>query len=112
MSRSGGPSELPRVVLVVAVIVVAILAVTNVVLFEATRSLQLEVNARAQYLQQTAQLEPLFRELVQGIAGLAMRNNDDALRGVLAEQGITFSASSPTGTPPGPGPTPPGGGKP
>ena len=35
------------------------LVVTNIVLFERNRTLQAEVSARTQYLQQTAQLEAL-----------------------------------------------------
>jgi len=96
---NGDPGSYGRQHIVLAIVasIVAILAVANVVLFEATRSLQLEVNGRTAYLQQTAQVEPFFRELVQALATLATRNNDEALRGVLAEQGITFTVPGAAG---------------
>ena len=98
MDGNSGSYGRQHFVLAIVASIVAILAVVNVVLFEATRTLQLEVNARTAYLQQTAQVEPLLRELVQALAALATRNNDEALRGVLAEQGITFTApGSPAG---------------
>ena len=105
---NGDPGSYGRQHLVLAIVasIVAVLAVANVVLFEVTRTLQVEVNTRAAYLQQTAQVEPLFRELVQALAALATRNNDEALRGVLAEQGITFTVPGGAGgaAPPAPGP--------
>lgn len=112
---SGGAQQF---ILAIVSIVVAILAVVNVVLFETTRTVQLEVTSRAQFLQQTAQIEPLYRELVQGIATMAARNNDEALRGVLSQHGITFTVPSGPGSAPAPAPglqpTPstPGGGRP
>ena len=72
-----------------------ILVLINIVLFERNRSIQAEVSARAQYIQQTAQLEGLKREIVNAIANLAVRNQDDALRTILTQQGITIN--------PGPG---------
>jgi hypothetical protein len=104
MNGDSGSFGRQHFVLAIVVSIVAILAVANVVLFEATRALQLEVNARTAYLQQTAQVEPLFRELVQALAALATRNNDEALRRVLAEQGITFTVPGAPGGAAGPAP--------
>jgi hypothetical protein len=87
-----------------AVTVIAALAVilvlTNMTLFERNRLLQAEVSTRSQYIQQTAQLEGLHREIVNAIANLSVRNKDDALRAILTEQGITINMGQ---TPPGAG---------
>jgi type VI protein secretion system component VasK len=85
-----------------------ILVLTNIVLFERNRSLQAEVGARAQYLQQTTQLEVLNREIVNAIANLAVRNKDDALRALLAQQGITINMGAGQAPPPAAPPSPEG----
>ena len=69
-----------------------VLALANMVLFEKNRTLQAEVSTRAQYIQQSVQLEGLQREIVNAIASLALRNKDDALKTILSQQGITFKA--------------------
>lgn len=68
-----------------------VLVLANMALFERNRSLQGEVNARGQYIQQTVQLEGLHREIVNAIANLAVRNKDDALKTILTQQGITIN---------------------
>ena len=85
-----------------------ILVLTNIVLFERNRSLQTEVSARAQYIQQTNQLEVLNRDIVNAIANLAVRNKDDALRTLLTQQGITINMGAGQGAPPPAGPSPEG----
>jgi len=75
-----------------------ILVLTNMILFERNRTLQNEVAARAQYIQQTVQLEALHREIINAIANLSVRNKDDALRNILTQQGITINMGQP---PPG-----------
>ena len=89
---------------------VAVLVVVNIALFTANRAAQAEVATRAQYIQQTAQLEPLYREMVKALADLSVRNNDRELRDMLAKQGITVSANPPAAAPP-PAPEPKKGGK-
>lgn len=74
-----------------------ILALANMVLFEKNRALQAEVSTRAQYIQQSVQLEGLQREIVNAIASLALRNKDDALKTILSQQGITFKVDGPEG---------------
>jgi hypothetical protein len=68
------------------------------VLVEQNRTLQGEVNSRAQYIQQTVQLEGLQREIVSAIANLAVRNKDDALKTILTQQGITINVNQPQTT--------------
>jgi hypothetical protein len=71
-----------------------ILVVVNGALFLANRKIQNEINTRQQLINQAVQLERLGQELVNAIAGLALRNNDEQLRQLLAEQGITFTPGS------------------
>jgi len=81
-----------------------LLMLTNMVMVAQHRKAQAEVSARAQYIQQAAQLEPLYREVVKALADLSVRNNDAALREVLAKQGITVSGNpAPATTAPAPG---------
>ena len=76
-----------------------VLALTNMILFERNRTLQGEIGSRAQYIQQTVQLEGLHREIVNAIANLAVRNRDDALKTVLSEHGITINIGQPQAGP-------------
>jgi hypothetical protein len=81
-----------------------LLVVVDLALFERNRALQLELAGRQQFLQQSAQLETLQRELLNAIATLAARNDDAALRAILAEQGIVPSTPGAPGAPPSPAP--------
>ncbi len=82
-------------VLTLAAAAIAVLVGANIVLFSANRAVQSELASRAQFIQQTAQLEPLYREMVKALADLSMRNNDFELRDLLAKQGITVTPSPP-----------------
>ena len=70
-----------------------ILALTNMVLFAQNRTAQAEISTRAQFIQQSVQLEPLYREIIKALADLSVRNNDGQLRDLLAKQGITVSTN-------------------
>jgi len=72
-----------------------VLALTNMILFGQNRQAQAEISSRAQFIQQSAQLEPLYREIVKALADLSVRNQDSQLRDLLAKQGITVSANPP-----------------
>ena len=87
-----------------------LLSIANMILFSQNRAAQAEVTGRAQYIQQAAQLEPLYRELVKALGELAIRNNDTELRDMLAKQGITLPTSAPA-APAAPAPDPKKGGK-
>ncbi len=79
---------------------VLVLVGVDIALFERNRGVQAELTARQQFLQQTEQLETLHRELVNAIANLAARDNDDALRAILTDHGINPSAAPrPSGRP-------------
>jgi hypothetical protein len=55
------------------------------------RAAQAEINQRQQFLQQTAQLEVLYRDIAKALADLALKSNDRAVLGMLAAQGINVS---------------------
>jgi hypothetical protein len=75
--------------------------IANGVLFTQNRSVQAELNARQQYLQQTVGLESLYRDIVKALAELGAKNNDQQLLQILAAQGIsvTFTPSAPAAQP-------------
>ncbi len=70
-----------------------VLVIANMALFSRNRLQQQEISDRQLYVQQTAQLEGLYQQLIRGIAELSARNNDTALGAVLARQGITFTVT-------------------
>lgn len=70
-----------------------LVALTNMFLFSQNRERQQEVSARGQFIQQSVQLEGLYREIVKALADLAVRNNDQPIRDMLATQGISVAAN-------------------
>jgi hypothetical protein len=60
----------------------------------ANRSLQADIGARQQYVQQSLQLETLYREIVRALAELGARNNDQALRDMLQRHGISYEPAA------------------
>lgn len=70
-----------------------LVALANIVLFSQNRDRQQEVTSRGQYIQQSVQLEGLYREIVKALADLAVRNNDRPIRDMLAAQGISVTAN-------------------
>ena len=69
--------------------------VTSVTLASLNRGLQADIGLRQQYVQQSLQLETLYREIVRALAELGARNNDEALRALLQSHGITYSVNPP-----------------
>jgi hypothetical protein len=76
-----------------AALIAALLALANATLFGSNRARQAEIAERAQYVQQSVQLEGLYREIVKGLADLSVRTQDPALARLLASQGITVTAN-------------------
>ena len=68
-----------------------VLMVASMILFSQNRTAQAEVAARAQYVQQALQLQPLFQEMVKALADLAVRRGDDSLRELLVSQGVQMT---------------------
>lgn len=75
-------------------VVVAVVAGYDMMLFGQNRNTQVELARRTQYIQQSAQLEILYHDLVKTLADLSARTQDNALSQLLASQGITFNTAA------------------
>ncbi len=86
----------------IVALVVAALAGYTMMLFGENRATQAELATRATYVQQSVQLEPLYRDMVKALADLSVRNQDKALSELLSSQGITIGPATPAAaaTPP------------
>jgi len=71
------------------------LVIVDLVLVQVNSSLQHGINERQVYIQQSLQLEGLYRDMVKALAELAVQNKDERLRALLALQGITLTANPP-----------------
>ena len=76
-------------------LVAAIFMVANLLLFTTLRTVKAEAAARQEYIQQTVQLETLYREIVKALADLSVRNQDEDLRALLSAQGISVTVNAP-----------------
>lgn len=65
------------------------------VLASMNRGLQVEVAGRQHFVQQSVQLEGLYREIARALAELGARNNDSQVRDMLGRHGITYTANAP-----------------
>jgi len=74
----------------------------NAYLLLGNRAVQKEVASRQQFVQQSVQLEGLYREIVRALAELAARNNDADVRTMLARHGISYTVNPPQPSPPAP----------
>ena len=99
--------RLEYVALLVLAVLIVVLVVTNIVLILGNRSTQSEIQRDAQFIQQTVQLEALYREIVKALADLSVKNQDGDLRGLLAGHGITVTVNPPGGPAAAPAPTEP-----
>lgn len=59
------------------------------------RGLRADIETRQQYVQQSLQLEGLYREIVRALAELGARNNDEQVRGLLQQHGISYTVNPP-----------------
>ncbi len=71
------------------------LVVTNIVLFTGNREAQTEFTNRAQYIQQSLQVEPLYQSIVRNLAEISAKTNDPQITQLLTAQGITFTVNQP-----------------
>ena len=69
------------------------LIVAYIVLVQDNRTVQADVNRRQQFINQSIQLGRVNEALIRALAAAAVSNNDDKLRDLLAENGITINAS-------------------
>lgn len=70
-----------------------LLAAVNAGLSSSNRGLQGDLNVRQQYVQQSVQLEGLYREIIRALAELGARNNDQDVRALLQRHGITYTVN-------------------
>ena len=80
-------------VLLVGSVLFLLLIVLNIGLFLSNRALQEQVGERAQYVQQSLQLEKIYQPLVRALANLAANRNDAQIRNLLSSQGISFTTA-------------------
>ena len=80
-----------------AVVSLALVAV-DIVLVSGNREVQTEVASRAQYIQQSAQLEPLYQGIVRNLAELSTKSKDPQIEQLLSSLGITFTVNPPSPT--------------
>ena len=71
----------------------------NVVLTYGNKAAQADIAVRQQYVQQSVQLEGLYREIVRALAELGARNNDGEVKTLLQRHGITYSVNAAAPTP-------------
>ena len=83
-----------------------LLMVTSLGLGAMNRSLQGDIAVRHQYVQQSVQLETLYRDIIRALAELGARNNDQNLRDMLQRHGISYNVNAPAApnAPAGPAP--------
>jgi hypothetical protein len=75
-----------------------VLVLVNIGLVLSNRDRQASINTRAQYVQQSVQLQGLYQEIIKALADLAVRNKDDQLRELLSRNGMTISVTPSGGT--------------
>ena len=73
------------------------LAAANTALSSMNRGLQGDIGVRQQFVQQSVQLEGLYREIIRALAELGARNNDQAVQALLKRHGITYTVNPPAG---------------
>ncbi len=77
----------------VVALLVALAAGYSMMLFSQNRTSQGDFARRAQFVQESVQLEGLYREMVKALADLSIRNQDKSLIDLLGSQGITVNAT-------------------
>ena len=75
--------------------VTLVLALFDLVMTSRVRELQADVAQRQQYLNQSAALGRLNAQIIQNLARLSAQSNDEAIRALLAKNGVTFKINAP-----------------
>jgi hypothetical protein len=83
-----------KLVLTILSSLVLVLVLLNIFIALGNQSIQAEVSERQQIIAQTIQLESLNRQLINVLANLALKTNDEQLKKVLAASGIDLSSAS------------------
>jgi Tfp pilus assembly protein PilN len=73
-----------------------VVALVNMYLYQANRTLQAEVSDRGQFIQQSAALETLYRQIVNELADRAVRTRDEQVRAMFEGLGIKLNFDEPS----------------
>ena len=68
-----------------------VLVAVDAGLYYTNRSLQAQVSARGQYIQQSQLIGSLYQEIAKALANLAIEHHDDEVKALLAQEGFTIS---------------------
>jgi hypothetical protein len=74
-----------------------LLVVAYIIVIQANRAVQAEVNQRQQFINQSIQFGRINEALIRNLAAAAVNNKDDRLRDLLAQSGFTINPA--TGAP-------------
>ena len=88
-----------KIVLTGLSVLVLLLVLVNIVIGLGNQSIQSDVSERQQVIAQTMQLEALNRQLINVLANLALKTNDEPLMAVLAAAGINLQGAPQTKLP-------------
>ncbi|MGE5819287.1 MAG: hypothetical protein ACM37Z_14790 [Deltaproteobacteria bacterium] len=67
-----------------------VLVVVDIMLALGNQSVQAEVSERQQFIAQSIQLEQLNRQVIQALATMAMKSNDEQLKKLLVSSGVSL----------------------
>ena len=73
----------------------SILVLVNVSIHRANRTLQADVAQRQQFINQSIQLSRLNNEFIKALAQLSAETEDESIRQLLADEGVTFTVNPP-----------------
>jgi hypothetical protein len=73
----------------------SIMVLVNVSVHRANRALQADVAQRQQFINQSIQLSRLNNEIIKALAQLSAETDDERIRQLLADQGVTFTVNPP-----------------
>lgn len=76
-----------------------LLMILDIIYVNRNQTVRAEVEGRAQYIQQSVQLQGLYQEMIKALADLSVRNKDDKLRDLLNQEGINITVNPPAQTP-------------
>ncbi|MGB4100298.1 MAG: hypothetical protein WBK91_00080 [Alphaproteobacteria bacterium] len=66
------------------------LVIGNILLVNGNKGIQSDINARQQQINASQTFAQIYQGLVQSLADMAVKQNDAAVRGILADAGIKF----------------------
>ena len=72
-----------------------VLVIANMVLYHGNREAQQAFATRAEFIQRSRQIEPLYRDIVRALAELAAKEKDEQIRQLLGSQGINVTVNPP-----------------